>query len=101
MKNNSKQNHNTQKEDVKNTSSSVMRKCCACGKITDRKDFIRIMRDYKTGKMIINPNNMQFGRSFYLCKTEECIKLAIKKKRLKSLSEKQLEKIKEYKNAYH
>jgi len=74
--------------------SVVFRKCCACGKILDRQNLIRILKEAKTGKIIINPNNKQFGRSNYICKSEECLKLAIKKKRLKFLSEEEIGKLK-------
>ena len=73
--------------------SVVLRKCCACGKISDRNIFIRIMQEHASGKIIINPDNFQFGRSIYLCKNEECIKIALKKKKLKNLSEQDIEKI--------
>ncbi|MCR4881098.1 MAG: YlxR family protein [bacterium] len=85
---------NNYEEDAKKASSSIMRKCCACGKIADRKDFIRILRNHKTGEYIISPDNKQFGRSIYICKCNECLKSAIKKKRLKALSEEQIEQIK-------
>ncbi len=81
---------NISPEDAKMASSGILRKCCACGKISDRNDFIRILHDHKTGEYIINPDNKHFGRSMYLCKNKECLKLANKKKRLRVLSEEQL-----------
>jgi len=78
-------------EGTQNVPSVILRKCCACGKVIDRKDLIRILREASTGKIIINPSNKDFGRSTYLCKNEECLKLAIKKKRFKNLSEEELE----------
>ena len=96
QKNNSENLNNNTQEDAKSASSCVMRKCCACGKISDRNDFIRILREHNSGEYIINPNNMQFGRSIYLCKNADCLKIAIKKKRLKNLSEEQLENLKRY-----
>ena len=74
--------------------SSILRKCCACGKIINRTELIRILTDHKTGKIVIKPDNKQFGRSQYLCKSEECLKLALKKKRLKHLSDKEIEVLK-------
>ena len=94
-KNNSEIIINKQQEDATNASSCVMRKCCACGKISDRNNFIRILREHNSGKYLINPNNKQFGRSIYLCKNESCLKTAIKKKRLKNLTDEQLELLKE------
>ena len=87
MKNNSEKKQNIIAEDAQKASSAVLRKCVACGKIAQRDEFIRILTDYKTGKVIINPNNKEFGRSSYICKNIECLKLSIKKKRLKTLSD--------------
>lgn len=94
MNNFKNENLNTE-EDVSKASSSILRKCCACGKIADRNGFIRILRDFKTGDVILNPNNFQFGRSIYICKNSDCLKLASKKKKLKFLSETQLEELKD------
>ncbi len=82
------------KEGTKTVPSAVLRKCCACGKISDREDFIRILKEHSTGKIIINPNNFQFGRSTYLCKNSECLKIALKKKRFKNFNEETIEEIK-------
>ena len=70
--------------------SVILRKCIACGKITDRNNLVRILSDYKNGEIIINPSNNDFGKSKYLCKNEECLKLAIKKKRLKNLTDEKI-----------
>ena len=91
MKNNPNNIGDNIVEDANKASSTVMRKCCACGKIIDRRELLRIMRDSKTGEVIINPGTKQFGRSIYLCKNSECLKLAQKKKRLKNLSDEQVE----------
>ena len=88
--NNSDKNLNSMEGTTK-VPSIVLRKCCACGKIIDRNELIRILKEHKTGEIIIAPNNKQFGRSIYLCKNEECLKTAIKKKRLKHLSENEIE----------
>ena len=93
MNNNSEKKLNTM-EGTKKVPSVVLRKCCACGKITNRNELIRILKEHKTGEIIISPNNKQFGRSIYLCKNEECLKTAIKKKRLKHLSENEIEILK-------
>ena len=85
MKNNS-DNLRNNLEGTKKVPSTILRKCCACGKIVDRNNLIRIMKDNKTGEIIINPSNKQFGRSSYLCKDKDCLKLAIKKTKMKSPS---------------
>ena len=94
-KNNSNNSYNCT-EGTKKVPSCVLRKCCACGKIIDRTNLIKILKDHKTGDIIINPNSKTFGRSIYLCKTEECLKLAIKKKRLKHLPENIIDNLKKF-----
>ena len=94
--NNFEKNNKLNSEGKQNVPSVVLRKCCACGRISDRTDFIRILREHKTGKIIINPDNFQFGRSTYLCKNQECLKIALKKKRFKNFSEEMIEEIKNF-----
>ena len=57
------------------------RKCAGCGKITDRKNLIKITRDKHSG-IFINPDTKIFGRSVYLCYNNACIEAAFKKNRI-------------------
>ena len=90
--NNNKQINTT--AEGKNSPSAILRKCIACGKIIDRTDLIRILYSAHSDEIIINPNSKQFGKSKYLCPNEECLKLALKKKRLKGLSDLHIAEIK-------
>lgn len=58
------------------------RKCIGCNQTFERDQLLRILKEHNTGKIIINPNNKTFGRSAYLCHNKECLKIALKKKRL-------------------
>ena len=60
----------------------ISRRCAGCGKILPREQLLRITKCYKTGEIIVSPDSKQFGRSVYLCYNSECLKTAIKKKRL-------------------
>ncbi len=60
----------------------VDRKCVSCGKIQDKKDMIKITKDFSTGRVIINKNSKQFGRSAYLCYNRDCIETGIKKNKI-------------------
>lgn len=60
----------------------LLRKCAGCGEIRPRKDLIRIMKTHDTKEIVVMPSSKQFGRSTYLCYNKECLKQAIKKKRL-------------------
>ncbi len=60
----------------------IKRKCQGCGKILDRNSLIKIT--LSEGKLYINPNSKILGRSMYICADFNCIKVAIKKKRIYS-----------------
>lgn len=60
----------------------VIRKCAVCKKESDRIDLIKITK-LENGLLKINPTSKEIGRSVYICKNPDCIKLFIKKKRLK------------------
>ena len=61
----------------------IKRKCQACQKVVDRNDLIKITK-LQNGTLKINPNSKELGRSVYVCKNVDCIKLFIKKKRIKT-----------------
>ena len=93
------QNNDKQGEDVQSSPSALKRKCIACNGLFERNRLIRIMSEYKSKEIIINPDNKTFGRSAYICKNNECLKIADKKKRFSkvlktNISEDILEKLK-------
>lgn len=65
----------------------IMRLCIACRELNDRDQMHRIMTEYKSDTLILNPNKNQFGRSVYLCRSEQCIKKIKKNKRFKGIYE--------------
>ena len=66
---------------------AVLRLCIACRELKDRKEMHRIMTEHESNTVILNPNKHQFGRSAYLCKSEQCIKKINKNKRFKGIYE--------------
>ncbi len=60
----------------------TLRKCISCGEFKPRENMIKITKEHKTGKPIINPDSKTFGRSVYLCYNQSCIEQAIKKNRI-------------------
>ena len=96
--NNSANKNLTITEGTFSVPSVILRKCCACQNKFPRENLIRILKEHKTGSIIINPSNTDFGRSTYLCKNEECFKIALKKKRLKNLNENEIEMLKKLTN---
>ena len=76
------------------------RKCISCGEFKDKQNLIKITKT-STGEIILNPTNFQHGRSVYLCKSQECLDIAIKNKRFNkaiksSVPQELIDKIKEY-----
>ena len=60
----------------------VLRVCISCRKTYDRKDLLKITKDYKQGIML----QKGMGRSAYICKSKKCCSDSkIKKKLQKAL----------------
>lgn len=59
-----------------------LRKCVGCGEIKPCEDMIKITKEHKTGKIVLNPDSKIFGRSAYLCYNHSCIEQALKKKKI-------------------
>ena len=60
----------------------VLRVCISCKKTYDRKDLLKITKDYKQGIMLQKGT----GRSAYICKSKKCYSDSkIKKKLQKAL----------------
>ena len=57
---------------------SVLRRCVACRQLMDRRQLLRVIRDYKDGVLI----GKGMGRSAYLCHKEDCLEEALRRKRL-------------------
>ncbi len=61
-----------------------LRQCVSCRKYKNKEELIRITKNRNTGEININNNLLLPGRSVYICKNEECIANAIKKKRIEN-----------------
>ncbi len=73
-----------------------LRQCCSCREYKNKDDLIKITKDFKSGKLIINNEEASFGRSVYICKNSDCILKALKKKKIEySLKSELSENIKE------
>ena len=55
------------------------RQCAACRKKHPKRELIRLVRDPE-GEVIIDIRQRADGRGTYICRSEECIELARKKK---------------------
>lgn len=63
-----------------------MRKCTGCGEMKSKKELVRVLKTAEDG-IIIDLTGKQNGRGAYLCRSEECLKRAMKTKAIeRSLS---------------
>lgn len=58
-----------------------LRKCTGCGEMKPKKDLLRVVLEPE-GTFIIDDTGKKNGRGAYLCKSKECLKMAIKSKGL-------------------
>lgn len=57
------------------------RKCVGCGTIRNKNELIRVVRSPEN-EISIDGKGKKSGRGAYLCKNPECLKKAVKAKRL-------------------
>lgn len=70
-----------------------IRVCSVCRCEKNKSELIRITKDFKTGEYKLNLDNQVQGRSLYLCKDENCLKSALKKKKITPEMKSEVEKI--------
>ena len=58
------------------------RKCVGCNEKKPKNELIRIVRCAESGTIELDKTGKKNGRGAYLCKSEECLKKAIKSKGL-------------------
>ena len=56
----------------------VLRRCVACRQLLDRRQLWRVIRDHQDGVLL----DKGMGRSAYLCREENCLEEATRRKRL-------------------
>ncbi len=56
----------------------ILRRCVACRKLLDRKQLLKVTRDFQDG--VVLEGGM--GRSAYLCPTKDCLEESSRRKRL-------------------
>ena len=63
------------------TKKIPLRQCVGCGSMADKHDMIRVIRNPEGGYEL-DGTGRKNGRGAYLCRREECLKAACKKKGL-------------------
>ncbi len=76
------------------------RMCVGCQQMFNKRELLRIVRTPE-GEIIIDPTGKKSGRGAYLCSNPDCLKTAVKSKRLEKtlkskVPEEVYENIKEY-----
>ena len=56
----------------------VLRRCVSCRKVLDRRQLLKVTRDYQDGVVL----DKGMGRSAYLCPTKDCFEESWRRKRL-------------------
>ena len=56
----------------------ILRRCVACRELMDRQNLLKVTRDFQDGVVLTGG----MGRSAYLCPSETCLEIALKRKRL-------------------
>ena len=67
----------------KKIKKAPQRKCLGCMQSFDKKELIRVVR-LPSGEVTIDQTGKKSGRGAYICKSEACLKKAIKSKRISS-----------------
>lgn len=57
-----------------------MRMCISCREMLPKATLIKLV--VENGEVVIDKTQKKFGRGAYICKKEECIKLAQKKRNI-------------------
>lgn len=54
-----------------------MRKCIGCNEMKNKKEMLRVLRT-TDGEIVLDATGRQNGRGAYLCRSRECLKMAVK-----------------------
>ncbi len=59
-----------------------MRMCVSCREMKPQNELFRFVKDITDGNVKTDFDKKLFGRGAYICRTEECVKRAVKKRGL-------------------
>lgn len=62
-----------------------LRMCVGCRQMKPTGELLRIARDFNSDEVRVDINKKIFGRGAYICRNEECLNLAMKKKALEKV----------------
>lgn len=58
-----------------------LRMCLGCKEMKDKRELVRVVKN-KDGEISIDMKGKMPGRGAYICKSQDCLNLAVKGKRL-------------------
>lgn len=58
-----------------------LRQCVGCGEMKPKKEMMRVIKTAE-GDIVLDVTGKKNGRGAYLCRQEECLKMAMKNKGL-------------------
>lgn len=61
-----------------------LRQCVGCGQMKSKKEMMRVIKTAE-GDIVLDVTGRKNGRGAYLCKQEECLKMAMKNKGIGAL----------------
>ena len=61
---------------------TAVRMCVSCRTMRPTEELIRFVRDFETGEVVTDTDKKRFGRGAYICRNNECIRLAAKRRGL-------------------
>lgn len=64
----------------------ILRRCISCNEQKDKRELLRIVKP-KDSKIEIDLTGKKNGRGAYICRNENCLKKAIKTKKLERVFE--------------
>ena len=76
-----KESINKQSNQIQKEKILPQRKCVGCGNVKNKNELIRVVRSPEN-EISIDSKGKKSGRGAYLCKDADCLKKAIKSKRL-------------------
>lgn len=66
-----------------------LRSCVVCRRQKEKSELLRIVRT-SDGSVVFDPSGKQAGRGAYVCRSDECVQCAIKKRALNRVYKQQL-----------
>lgn len=68
-----------------------LRKCIGCDEFKKKDELIRVIKEFDTQNIVVEPGIKVFGRSAYICRSVDCIENAFKKMKISKFLKKKID----------